>query len=57
MQACRGGFFGVAAVASSEITQTFLKPGFLRPMPILYRKPISLIGAIVHFALLKDELP
>jgi len=50
LQACRGGFFGVAAVASSEITQTFLKPGFLRPMPILYRKPISLIGA-------KDELP
>jgi hypothetical protein len=45
------------AISSSEVTQTHLKPSFLRPSPILREEAISVIGTIVHFALYKNKLP
>jgi len=52
-----GKLFSVCAVAFAQGTQACLKPRSLGPMPILGREPISVIRAIVYFALLEDELP
>jgi len=57
LQALLGPFFGAFAIAAPEITQPYLKPSLLRPIPTLREEAISVICTIVHFALYKNKLP
>ena len=48
---------GVSVVAFTQMPQTLLEPSAPRPVPILCRELVSVIGAAVHPALSKDYFP
>jgi hypothetical protein len=48
-----GQFAGLSASAVTQITQAGLQPGALRPLPILTRQPVAVIGTIIDPTLAK----
>jgi hypothetical protein len=52
-----GHLFGISPLVTAERAQALLKPGSPRPIPILYRKPISVVVGVVCSALSKDQFP